>query len=143
MTKDTWQVTCDTWHVTPDRWHLTHYGKHYVKISGPQLTSRTPESVFLKLRQIGCKRRFMGLKEFRGTEVIQFVNHMILLLMWNYWHWFLSTYTFKDGRFLFKKDFRQKFGTSPVGMSWDGKHMIPTQSQRFAILSPDQPPLLF
>ena len=30
----------------------------------------------------------------------------------------------------------QNFGTSPVGMSWDGKHMIPTQSQLFAIPSP-------
>ena len=38
---------------------------------------------------------------------------------------------------------RQKFGTSPVGMSWDRKPMIPTQSQLFAIPSPDQPPLLF
>ena len=31
----------------------------------------------------------------------------------------------------------QKFGTSPVGMNWDRKHMIPTQSQLFAIPSPD------
>ena len=31
----------------------------------------------------------------------------------------------------------------PVGMSWDGKHMIPTQSPLFAIPSPDQPPLSF
>ena len=38
---------------------------------------------------------------------------------------------------------RQKFGTSPVGMSWDRKNMIPTQSQLFAIPSPDQPPLFF
>ena len=37
----------------------------------------------------------------------------------------------------------QKFGTSPVGMSWDRKKMIPTQSQLFAIPSPDQPPLSF
>ena len=35
----------------------------------------------------------------------------------------------------------QKFGTSPVGMNWDRKHMIPTQSQLFAIPSPDQPPM--
>ena len=34
-------------------------------------------------------------------------------------------------------------GTSPVGMSWDRNHMIPTQSQLFAIPSPDQPPLSF
>ena len=32
----------------------------------------------------------MGLKEFRWTEVIQFVNHMIPLLMWKNWHWFSS-----------------------------------------------------
>ena len=31
----------------------------------------------------------------------------------------------------------------PVGMSWDRKNMIPTQSQLFANPSPDQPPLLF
>ena len=37
----------------------------------------------------------------------------------------------------------QKFGTSPVGMSWDRKLMIPTQSQLFDIPSPDQPPLSF
>ena len=37
----------------------------------------------------------------------------------------------------------QKFGTSPVGMSWDGKYMIPTQSKLFGIPSPDQPPLSF
>ena len=30
---------------------------------------------------------------------------------------------------------RQKFGTSPVGMSLDGKHMILTQSQLFALLT--------
>ena len=60
---------------------------------------------FLKLTQIRCKKRFMGLKEFRWTKVIQFVNHMIPLLMWNNWHWFLWTYIIKDGRFLFKKDF--------------------------------------
>ena len=47
----------------------------------------------------------MGLKEFRWTKVIQFVNHMIPLLMLNNWHWFLWTYIIKDGRFLFKKDF--------------------------------------
>ena len=37
----------------------------------------------------------------------------------------------------------QKFGTSPVGMSWERKQMIPTQSQLFAIPSPDKPPLSF
>ena len=47
----------------------------------------------------------MGLKEFRWTKVIQFVNHMIPLLMGNNWHWFLWTYIIKDGRFLFKNDF--------------------------------------
>ena len=47
----------------------------------------------------------MGLNEFRWPKVIQFVNHMIPLLMWNNWHWFLWTYIIKDGRFLFKKDF--------------------------------------
>ena len=47
----------------------------------------------------------MGLKEFRWTKVIQFVNHMIPLLMWNNWHWVLWTYIIKDGRFLFKKGF--------------------------------------
>ena len=47
----------------------------------------------------------MGLEEFRWSEVIQFVDHMIPLLMWNNWHWFLWTYTIKDGRFLFIKDF--------------------------------------
>ena len=42
-----------------------------------------------------------------------------------------------------RKRNRQKFGTSPVGKGWDGKQMIPTQSQLFAIPSPDQPPLSF
>ena len=38
---DMWHLTCDTWFVTPDTLHIG-YGKHYLKISGPQLTSRTP-----------------------------------------------------------------------------------------------------
>ena len=66
--------------------------------NSPSLTKRTA------LRQIRWKRRLMGLKEFTWNEVILFVNHMISLLMWNNWHWFLWTYTIKDSRFLFKKD---------------------------------------
>ena len=37
----------------------------------------------------------------------------------------------------------QKFGTSPIEKSWDGKYMIPTQYQLVAIPSPDQPPYRF
>ena len=110
VTKDTRQVTCDTWHVTRDTLHIG-YGKHYVKNLGPQLTSRTPErgifyvKCIFKAEATRRKRRFIGLKEFRWTKVIQFVIHMITLLMWNNWHWLLWTYTIKDDRFLFKKDF--------------------------------------
>ena len=38
---------------------------------------------------------------------------------------------------------RQKIGTSPVGMSLDRKHMIPTQSKFFAIPSPTNHPYNF
>ena len=62
---------------------------------------------------------------------------------------FLLIYIFNEsaplGRFSHRVTMSvwQKFGTSPVGMSWDGKYMIPTQFQLFAIPSPDQPPLSF
>ena len=36
----------------------------------------------------------------------------------------------------------QRFGTSPVGISWDRTH-DPTQSHLFDIPSPDQPPVSF
>ena len=66
----------------------------------------------------------MGLNELRWTKVIQFVNHMIILLIWNNWNWFLWTYTIKDGRFLFIEDFHCNWTSflnalnSSVSPSW-------------------------
>ena len=94
--------------------------------------------------QIRCIRRFIGLKEFRWTKVIQFVNYMIPLFMWNIWHWFLWNYTIKDGRFLPIEDFHCNWtsfinaSNSSVWPSWptpqghildNRRYMLPVDSK--------------
>ena len=48
--------------------------------------------------------------------------------MWNNWHWFLWTYTIKDGRFLFKNDFHWNW-TSFINASNSNASSPPQDTQ--------------